>query len=203
MDRTLALAADGPDSEAAAVSPPPNLTLEAIYDAHIDFVWRCLRRMGIPSDRMDDAAQDVFLVVHRRLSDFAHRSSVKTWLFRIVVHVAHDYRRSQRRKSKVIREDIPQPLESMADRVSNDPQRQAEHADAIRLLETLLERVGEEKREVFLLSELEEMTAPEISETLGISLTTVYSRLRSARSEFDEALALRYARESGGSHGDQ
>ena len=61
----------------------------------------------------------------------------------------------------------------------------------------ILEQLEESRREVFVLAELEEYTAPEIAQILGIGLNTVYSRLRTARKEFDEAVARRRAREGG------
>ena len=75
--------------------------------------------------------------------------------------------------------------------------QRAEQADAVRVLETLLAPMSAEKREVFYLAELEGFTAPEIAEALGIRLSTVYSRLRAARAEFEEARARFQEREKG------
>ena len=61
---------------------------ERVYEEHFDFVWRSLRRLGVPRSALDDAVQEVFLVVHRRLAEFEGRSSLKTWLFGIAVHIA-------------------------------------------------------------------------------------------------------------------
>ena len=66
---------------------------EDVYEEHFEFVWRSVRRLGVPEAALDDAVQDVFVVVHRRGSEFEGRSSVRTWLFGIVVHVARAYRR--------------------------------------------------------------------------------------------------------------
>src|SRR5262245_60871423 len=66
---------------------------KALYDAHLDFVWRSVRRLGVPASAMDDALQDVFVIVHRKVHEFQGRSSIKTWIFGIVVHVARAYRR--------------------------------------------------------------------------------------------------------------
>ncbi len=75
------------------------LDFEAIYDEHFDFVFRNVRRLGVPDAHVDDAVQEVFLVVHRRLAEFEGRSSVKTWIFGVLARVAADHRRSIRRKS--------------------------------------------------------------------------------------------------------
>jgi len=193
------MAAAVTDSEAeGAQQPPLALTVEAIYEAHFDFVWRSLRRMGVPQHRMDDAAQDVFVVVHRRLGEFAQRSSVKTWLFGIVLRVARDHRRTQKRKEQPITNPDP---DGLPDVTLDDPLRRAELADSVRIFRQLVIAMSQDKREIFVLSELEGMTAPEVSDALGIAVSTVQSRLRAARSEFEAALSRLRAQQGGGSHG--
>jgi RNA polymerase sigma-70 factor (ECF subfamily) len=164
-------------------------SLEAIYDEYFDFVWRSLRRLGIPDAQLDDAVQDVFLVVHRRLGEFEGRSTLKTWLFGITLRVASVHRRTAaRRPTEPLVEDLPdQTASPLADAFT-------EAAEAARLVRRLLECLDEDRRAVFVLAELEEMTAPEISAALGVNLNTVYSRLRLARRDFDAALARHRAR---------
>jgi len=70
-----------------------------IYEEYFAFVWRSLRALGVSRSALDDATQDVFVVVHRRLSDFEGRSSLKTWLFGIACRVAANHRRSRERTS--------------------------------------------------------------------------------------------------------
>ena len=60
---------------------PARLSFEETYDEYFDFVWVSLRRLGVAPAQLDDAAQDVFVVVHRRLHEFEFRSELKTWLF--------------------------------------------------------------------------------------------------------------------------
>src|SRR5687767_4756436 len=79
-----------------AGSPPR--TADEIYERYFDFVWRNVRRMGVPAEAVDDAVQDVFLVVHRRLAEFEGRSAMETWLFGILMRVARDHRRSFKRR---------------------------------------------------------------------------------------------------------
>lgn len=175
------------------------LEFDAFYDAHFEFVWRNLQRFGVPADRLDDAAQDVFLVVHRKLQAFERRSSERTWLYGIAKRVASDYRRAIRRKDGVTRPMQPELLDLVPDRMSPGPQERAERAEAIGLLQELLEHIGEARREVFVLAELEGMTGPEIAEALALEVTTVHSRLHVARAEFDAAAARRVGLR--GSHG--
>lgn len=178
---TRALAAVPPQGTAAPAARMPE-SFDEIYEAHFDFVWRSLRRLGVSEVALDDAVQDVFLVVHRRLGDFEARSAMKTWLFGIAMRVAQDHRRAARRKGAL--ETLP---ESLAD-AAPGPLELLEASEALKLLDRALSKLDEEKRAVFVLAEIEEMTAPEIADTLGVKLNTVYSRLRAARHELEATL---------------
>jgi RNA polymerase sigma-70 factor, ECF subfamily len=159
-----------------------------LYDAHFDFVWRSLRRLGVPLHALDDAAQEVFLVALRRHDEFEGRSAIKTWLFGIAWNVARSLARSPSRREEALPDGV-------ADAQELGPQEAASRSEAIRMLYALLDELESERRAVFVMSELEEMSAPEIAEITGTPLNTVYSRLRAARSDFDAALKRRRARD--------
>jgi len=161
-------------------------SFETIYEEHFDFIWRSLRRLGVAASSLDDAVQDVFIVVHRRLAEFEGRSSMKTWLFGIALRIAQEHRRRFRRKEGGL-----EPLEEAVVDNAPSPLEEAEKSEAVRALDRLLAALDDDKRAVFILAELEQMTAPEIAESLGINANTVYSRLRAARHDFDAALARR------------
>jgi RNA polymerase sigma-70 factor, ECF subfamily len=171
-----------------AAEPPRAFTLAEVYEAHFDFVWRSARRLGIPSLHLDDVVQEVFLVVHRRLAEFEGRSSLKTWLFGITRRVVRDHRRSARRKPA-------EPLGAIepADVASAADARMTKDEEA-RLLHALLDELDEEKREVFVLAELEQMSGPEIADALDVNVNTVYARLRAARVAFESAVVRHQAR---------
>lgn len=160
---------------------------EDVYEAHFDFVWRAVRRLGVPEASVEDAVQDVFVVVHRRAAEFEGRSSVKTWLFGIVVHVARAYRRRR------VLDALDDP-DQVVDPSGRSPHADAEAAEAKRVLHQILDALDDDRREVFVLIELSEMTAPEAAEALGLKLNTVYSRLRAARHDFDAEVERRAAR---------
>lgn len=176
-----------------AAAPPMQLDLAAVYEAHAAFVWRSLRLLGIPDDALDDAVQEVFLVVHRRLAEFEGRSSLRTWLYAIARRVAGNVRRGVERRG------VPEAIApDLLDPEAADPREAAQQAEAARLLVELVACLSEDQREVFLLVEVEEMPVPEAADTLGINLNTCYSRLRAARSRFERELAARRRREEGG-----
>jgi RNA polymerase sigma-70 factor (ECF subfamily) len=145
--------------------------------------------LGIPPAALDDAVQEIFVVVHRRLAEFDARSTLRTWLAGIVLNVVRHHRRSVARKSphELSHGAINDPAELAAS--DPDPYESAALAERTRLLERILEMLDEEKREVLVLSELEEIPVPEIAQALGINLNTAYSRLRLAREQFERAAA--------------
>jgi len=169
---------DGPDA-------PDAREFEAIYAQHFAFVWRCLRGLGVPVDALDDAAQDVFVVVHRRLRDFRGESSLKTWLYGILRHVAANLRRSERRRGELVQR-APEPPLAVA-----RPDERAQEREAALFVQDFLHGVDDKKRDVFVLALLEQMSMPEVAATLEIPLNTAYTRLRSVRQEFKRALTRR------------
>ncbi len=156
--------------------------LEQIYREHNQFVWRNLLRLGVPEQSVDDAVHDCFLVLARRLGEFEGRSSLKTWLFSIVFNVARGVRRDLGRSIERQR-----PLESVAEPYSGQSSPEA-LSDAARQLHRLLGLLDEGKRAVFVMSELEQMTAVEIGAALGLKVPTVYSRMRLARERLEQAI---------------
>jgi RNA polymerase sigma-70 factor (ECF subfamily) len=169
---------------------------EAVYTAYFDVVWRNLRRLGVPEAQIDDAVQEVFLVVHRRLDEFVRHASLKTWVCAIVARVASDHRRALRRKSPHTRSSgAAVDADTLPDE-RDDPQACAERHEGVRLLHRLLDQLDDDKRAVLVLAELEELTVPEIAEALGENVNTIYARLRTARRDFELATQRERARDA-------
>ena len=180
----------GPPPEEPAAADPLAPDLARVYEDHFDFVWRSARRLGVPESAVDDLVQEVFIVVHRQLAAFEGRSSLKTWLFGILRNlVLRERRRFARRGREEALDESQVELSQAA------PDQQL--ADR-RLLHALLAELDDDKRAVFVLADLEQMSAPEIAEATGLKLNTVYSRLRLARAEMERALERLRARERGG-----
>jgi RNA polymerase sigma-70 factor (ECF subfamily) len=128
---------------------------------------------------VDDACQEVFLIVHRRLPEFDGRA-LRSWLYAICLRVASEYRRSARVRREISVEHLP---ESPAPAPQVDAVFTGELCD--RLLVSL-DRLDEEKREAFVLFEIEELPLREVAEVLGCPLQTAYSRLQAARARVRE-----------------
>ena len=162
------------------------LGLPQLYEDHFEFVWRCARRMGVPLAQAEDAVQDVFLVVHRKLGDFKPDAAPRPWLFGITFRVAKDYRRRAARKGALGASAASS--ETVAGNQS--PFDDTAKAQALQVLERFLSELDDDKRSVFVLAELEQMTAPEIAAAVDANVSTVYSRLRAARAAFAKETAL-------------
>ena len=195
----------GPDDPPSNPEPAPPLVSgagdlppwEQLYAANFDFLWRSLRRLGVAEASLDDATQDVFLVAVRRLHEFEGRSAFRTWLFGIAYHVA---RRHRQRAASVVMAG-GETLERATDPVAVDPQAAAARSEAMRLVYRILHAMTAEKRDTFVMAELEQIPIPEIAEIMGIPLNTAYSRLRAARREFEEGVRRARARDTWRRHG--
>lgn len=175
---------DTPEESAPAGA---SLSFEAVYEQHFAFVWRTMRYLGVPAHCLDDAVQEAFLVVHRRLGEFEGRSSITTWLFSIVQNMARYYRRTLTRRERHLSAIGASQLDSNAFGPGG-PLDTAEARQAASLLSELLENVDERKRAVFALVELEQMSVNQAAETLGVNVNTAHSRLRAARKELQQAI---------------
>jgi RNA polymerase sigma-70 factor (ECF subfamily) len=164
-----------PSSDEGAVD---GKRLRALVEAHYDFVWRSLRRLGVPEGDVDDAAQKVFLTASRKLASI-RRGAERSFLFQTAYRVASDSRRTLRR-----RREVPE----VEDRETLDEGPSGEELLDLRRarqqLDEILDSMPLDLRAVFVLFELDEMTTAAIAELLELPAGTVASRLRRARLEF-------------------
>ena len=173
----------------SAVTPRPEFT--AVYAAELSWVWRTLWRLGVRDADLEDAAHDVFVVVHRKLVEYDPSRPLRPWLFGICFRTALD----RRRRAHVVRETADDAtVERAGDDGAFDPHRAAERNEARALVQTGLARLPLEQRAVFVLHELEGLPVPACVDVLGAPLNTLYSRLRLARTAF--AAAVQAARRS-------
>ncbi|MBX3219569.1 MAG: sigma-70 family RNA polymerase sigma factor [Labilithrix sp.] len=158
-------------------------SFDEVYDRHVVFVWRTLRALGVPDAAIEDAVQDVFVVVHRRLPEFESRARLTSWLFGIARRVAKNHRFKRRPSEELadveehVRDERPTPYET------------AVQTEAVALLERLLDRLDDNQRICFVLMDIEQLTAEEVASLLEINVNTVYSRRRLARLELNRLTA--------------
>lgn len=156
------------------------LALEALFRAHGAYVHRAARHLGAPSGEIEDVVQEVFLIAHRRLDEFEGRASPRTWLYGICMRVVANVRRRAHRHREKLVERLPE----------NAGERDLEHASDVArarvALDSALDTLDDDKRAVFVLVDIEELSVDEVAKIVEIPKKTVYSRLYVAR---DQVLA--------------
>lgn len=161
-----------PPTERAPQAPE----LGALYRSYGPTVRQALRRLGVAESHLDDAVQDVFVVLVRRIAAFDRRRSMTNWLWGIARGVASTHRRSIRR-----RERLHASVPSCGSTSGLEADDAISLAEARAILESFLRGLDEDKCAVFVMSEVEGRTGPEIARHLDVNLNTVYARLRAAK----------------------
>lgn len=167
------------------------LSIRELFDAHFDFIWRSVRRLGLSVAEADDAAQSVFIVAARRLDAIA-RGKERAFLFGTAVRVVADVRKGAARRYELGLEDREIALVAPGADVLIDESR------ARQCLEAAIVAMPMDLRTVFVLFELEELTMAQIAEVLSLPPGTVASRLRRARDVFEDVMKKLKARFGGG-----
>jgi RNA polymerase sigma-70 factor (ECF subfamily) len=163
-------------SEAPAWSP----SFDEIFHQEAAYVGRALRYLGVRESHVEDACQEVFMVVHRRLAEV--RAPVRPWVRQICVYVASNHRRTLRRRREAV---VAYPPDVQA---PPPQQRELERRQLRQRLLGALDTCSEQQRDVFVLFEIEQLTMHEVAEALGCALPTAYSRLYAARAKVQAAM---------------
>ena len=169
----------GPASAHAPAAAARAARLHAMATENFQFIWRSLRRLGVPAEHVDDAAQQVFVVAATKI-DAIEPGRERAYLYMTAVRVASDARKSAARRREIA---LPEALEARADTVPGPEEALAAERDRA-LLDAVLDALPLELRTVFTLFELEGLSTAEIAALLEIPAGTVASRLRRARDEF-------------------
>jgi RNA polymerase sigma-70 factor, ECF subfamily len=166
-----------------------------VYDEYFDLVWSAARQLGVNADAIDDVVQEIFVVIHSRLSSVQQVESLRSWVYGVARRTVATHRRARRSRNATGAQyaEVANWLEPLPP----TPHDLSVLADRRRLLLRLLGELDESKREVFALAEIEGFTAPEIAEALDLPVNTVYSRLRAARLAFEQSLARHKAAQKG------
>jgi RNA polymerase sigma-70 factor (ECF subfamily) len=175
----------------------PNATRETAAGTSADSeavtaIWRLLRRLGVSECDVEDATQEVFLVVSERQRTI-EPGKERAFRYGVALRVARFTKRRAARANQELNEElehIPAADQSI--------EEQLDHNRARALLDALLQRMPESLREVFVLFELEDLSTYEIAEVLDIPRGTVASRLRRARIDFESRVQQLKAQFFGG-----
>jgi len=155
---------------------------EDLYREHFTFAWRVARGLGVPESELEDIVHEVFMVVDRKLGALDPSRSVRAWIGGITRNVVMHHRRSLARRSRKLAVAPGPPGFARPDQAT-------ERSEALRLVDAFLRDLPGEQRDVFVLMEVEGLTAPEAMTVLGVPQAKLYSRLRAARARFERFAA--------------
>jgi len=158
--------------------------LGEIYDRYARDVCRAVRRsLGDAAD-VEDIVHQMFIKLPQIAPSYDGRASCKGWLCGIAVHLAMRHRRGAGRFQRM----LAAFTQTLTGRATPDPERVAGGQQELAVLERALGDLSDKKRAVFVLVELEGLTAEEAGRALEIPAATVRTRLFHARRELLEAL---------------
>lgn len=177
-----------PDTPPMSEGARGGIGLRTLYEEHAEAVRQLLARLLGPSGEVDDLLHEVFLVASRRPNPYEDVAD-RAWLCGIAVKLA----RAARRRARLRRFVGLSAASSLVQ--SSTPASLFERRAASEVVYSVLERLPEKKRLVFVLFELQQMSGAEIAQALDIPLATVKTRLFHARRDFEVELARWKARE--------
>jgi len=151
------------------------------YQREFDYLCRTLRRLGIAPSDIEDVAHEVFLVLHRRWTDYDSGRPLRPWLFGIAYRIASAHR-------KRVRREVLEPWFEIED-LSPQPDQAVATEQARAIVLAALERIPLPRRAVLVMHDLDGAAMHDIAAALCVPLFTAYSRLRKARKELDASLA--------------
>lgn len=154
------------------------------YEAHFDYVWRSLKRLGVRDSDLGDITHDVFVVAWRQRDHFDPERPVRPWLFGVCFRVSSSYRRRA-----WFRYSSAAPEVEETDWRPN-PERSTVIRAELAHIQRALARVPLKQRAVLLLHDFDEAPAAEVASALEIPVKTVYSRLDAARKHFRQFYRL-------------
>ncbi|HET9953953.1 MAG TPA: sigma-70 family RNA polymerase sigma factor [Polyangiaceae bacterium] len=178
---------EGSDAVADGGSSCP---LRAFVEEYFDFAWRTLRRFGIPEPDLEDAVQEVWIIVARKRASILPGRE-RAFVFGTAGRVASNYRRRCRRRPQ----ELGGTLEH-APCIAQDPEEIAQLQHARPILQGILDRMTDTQRAVFVLCDLEDQAPGAVATMLGIPVGTVNSRLHRAREIFNSAVKRLVEREN-------
>jgi RNA polymerase sigma-70 factor (ECF subfamily) len=166
-----------PGPETGASAAPASLEFRAIYERWYEDVSRWIRAMGGPEADREDLVQDVFVVVHRRLSDFDGQN-LPGWLYQIARRRVRDFRRLLWVRHLLFGSV---PLSDSLTKGGNGPADSLETKERKELLEQLLQKLNEAERAALVLFEIDGYSGEDIAQIQGVPINTVWARIHKAR----------------------
>src|SRR6185437_14328488 len=159
------------------------------------YLYKIGRSYGYSHEDTQDLMQETFINAYVNLSAFENRSSLKTWLIRIMLNnCAHKLRKFSFTKEKA-QETINENSMPMFSNTTNDTSKTMLNRELNHVIENAMQRLPEEYKMVFALREINGLNGAETAEALNISEGNVKARLSRAKTMLRKEIASIYTAE--------
>lgn len=157
-------------------------SFDQLMRAHEAFVLRLAQRLLLDREEAKDAAQEVFLRLHRSLGRFDEQRPLTPWLYRTTVNICHDLRRKSRRL-------VSLEWASGASAAGPLPEAEMVARERRTLVEQALQTIPEGERDAIVLRDLEGLETAAVAQILGVGESTVRSQISKGRLKLKQFVA--------------
>lgn len=142
----------------------------------------------------EEITQDVFVKVHHSLSSFNHKSSYKTWIYRITINQCLDYikQKNSQKRFFIFGKKSQNEQEYLNASSFEHPGILMENKEEAAILFQVINSLTENQKTAFLLSKLDGLSNPEIAEIMQLSISSVESLVFRAKSSLQNKLAEKF-----------
>jgi len=159
-----------------------------VVDKYQKMVLNTCYRFVLNKETAEDLTQEVFIEVYRSINMFRSESKFSTWIYRIAISKSLDYLKSGKRKKRFAilkslteNESGKNKFEQIPENENSGLQRLIENEDRIKILAAAVDKLPENQKVAFTLSKYDEMSYQDISEILGVSISSVESLIHRAK----------------------
>jgi RNA polymerase sigma-70 factor, ECF subfamily len=156
-------------------------SFETLVSLHERRVLRLAQRLLLNRESARDAAQEVFIRLHKKLGSVADDKELGPWLYRTTVNICIDFMRRTK-------DELPIDLLPDFSHDSDDPERSAAREEQGQLVLKALKKLSQKERQAIVLRDLEGYSTAEVAKLLGSSETTVRSQISSGRVKMKDYL---------------
>jgi len=164
-------------------------TFKELFDDYSSLVFNVALRMLQNKEDAEDVTQDVFIQALKSFKEFRGESKLSTWFYRIAVNTSLNFQRKKKRERWLSLDfgwdesDDPREVAS----ADVNPQDNMERNEIELVVQKAINSLPKRQRAALILYYYEGLSYDEISKVLGVSISSVESRLHRAK----QALALK------------
>ena len=171
-----------------------NKDFEKLYNQYSILVYNLALNYLQNIEDAEEITQDVFIQINNSLSKFQEKSSLKTWIYRITINKCLDFIKHKKSQKRFFIFGKKSQNEFEIENVSNfeHPGILMENKEKSKLLFEIINELGENQKTAFLLSKVDGLSNPEISEIMKLSISSVESFIFRAKSTLKEKISNKF-----------